>query len=70
VLTGRDVIIHERARLSCRIAVNQFTTKMEPIMLSINEACQALRIGRTALHPAMKSGDLIARRRRTTRRGT
>jgi len=36
---------------------------MEPIILTINEACQASRTGRTALYAAIKSGHLPARKR-------
>jgi excisionase family DNA binding protein len=35
---------------------------MKPILLTINEACQALRIGRTALYAAIKSGALAAKK--------
>jgi excisionase family DNA binding protein len=36
---------------------------METIILTINEACQARRTGRTALYAAIKSGQLLARKR-------
>ena len=36
---------------------------MEPIILTINEACAASRTGRTALYTAIKSGELPARKR-------
>jgi excisionase family DNA binding protein len=36
---------------------------METIILTINEACQASRTGRTALYAAIKSGQLTARKR-------
>ena len=36
---------------------------MEPIILTINEACQASRTGRTALYAAINSGQLVARKR-------
>jgi excisionase family DNA binding protein len=36
---------------------------MKPILHTINEACQALRIGRTALYDAINSGELVARKR-------
>src|ERR1700759_2370002 len=36
---------------------------MEPIFLTINEACQVLRNGRTALYDVVNSGALPARKR-------
>jgi excisionase family DNA binding protein len=36
---------------------------METIILTINEACQRSRTGRTALYAAIKSGQLEARKR-------
>ncbi len=36
---------------------------METIILTINEACQKSRTGRTALYAAIKSGELTARKR-------
>jgi excisionase family DNA binding protein len=36
---------------------------METIVLTINEACQQSRTGRTALYAAIKSGQLTARKR-------
>ena len=36
---------------------------MEAIALTINEACQLSRTGRTALYAAIKSGQLPARKR-------
>jgi excisionase family DNA binding protein len=37
--------------------------KMDPIILTINEACSHSRTGRTALYAAIKSGQLAARKR-------
>jgi hypothetical protein len=36
---------------------------METIILTINEACNHSRTGRTALYAAIKSGQLAARKR-------
>ena len=36
---------------------------METIILTINEACNYSRTGRTALYAAIKSGQLVARKR-------
>ena len=36
---------------------------METIVLTINEACNHSRTGRTALYAAIKSGQLAARKR-------
>jgi hypothetical protein len=36
---------------------------METLILTINEACHESRTGRTALYAAIKSGQLIARKR-------
>lgn len=35
---------------------------MKRILHTINEACQALGIGRTALYDAINSGELVARK--------
>jgi excisionase family DNA binding protein len=38
---------------------------MAPIIFTINEACHESRTGRTALYAAIKSGELVARKRGT-----
>jgi excisionase family DNA binding protein len=36
---------------------------MKPILHTINDACEALGIGRTALYEAINAGELVARKR-------
>jgi excisionase family DNA binding protein len=36
---------------------------MEPLALTVSEACTAARVGKTALYEAIASGALIARKR-------